>query len=119
MNLFKKVSCTMGQHLTKQGNQGDKVYIILTGQCSLIKKLKMTKSVEAKTQIYESFEICKISNNAFIGEEILLDKDVDIYEYDVIVSSLDFKCFMIERKQFFNNFPEDSMNHISERFFMK
>lgn len=142
IHYFKNDFVSKGRCLTREGKEGQFVYVLVSG------KVFVEKSFENQNNIYYSdqknLKLSELSEPMFVGEEILFpsvlitQKDEQIendsqsqyvtqpssslcerYRYTIKADSQLCKFFAIPKSIFLNKFPKDILADIHEKYLEK
>lgn len=69
-HYFKNETLFKGSVLTKEDAIGDKVFILVAGKVSILKKYQNKKNIYYPE--FRNLEFCEISEPTFLGEELIL-----------------------------------------------
>eukprot|EP01016_Furgasonia_blochmanni_P016832 TRINITY_DN19830_c0_g1_i2.p1 TRINITY_DN19830_c0_g1~~TRINITY_DN19830_c0_g1_i2.p1 ORF type:complete len:296 (-),score=75.13 TRINITY_DN19830_c0_g1_i2:496-1323(-) len=125
----KEQTVTKGFQLTVQGHEGDKIYFLEEGICS-VEKTVVVRPPENRHEIQEEqqlrkilltkrqakkivFSVCKLEYGAIIGEEVLFDESSK-YAYTITVISNEAKLFHVTKKNLEIFFPAGTLQGLRE-----
>ena len=129
LNLFQTQLRMKGSVLSKEGEFGENIYILVKGFLKIEKRYQNKKNIYY--QQYENVKISLIDTPQFIGEEIIIDyATLDKsyagyvgqerkYQYTVTVDTGEAQLYQISRLDLKTRFPHEVMDYLTEQFFVK
>jgi len=111
--LLEEKSYLCGDYLGREGQKGNRVYIIYDGECELTKNLMVESStvtgslkgyLRATNGHNVELSLFKVEAGVFIGDEIFFSGE-GVYNFSVKVTSANAVIFSIDKDKFLRRFP--------------